>query len=421
MQNSEHACVDTEVLTLEKIFNGKYQFSIPSYQRPYVWPDEAVLKLLADINDARMAGENNYFIGTVLSSIDLNINSEKVYELIDGQQRTTTLMLIALAFKSIGVEGNLAQVAGIQGKPRLQFSIRAEVQHLLGAFIGLSAKDYPKPSDDRISNNPYLTRIDAALTVLKQQVSKLQSENPSECDQLAQFIFEKVQWVNNILPRQMDLNKLFATMNTAGIQLEQTDILKSKLLSRISTNKPLYDAIWVACEHLENYFERNLRKVFVNAPWNELTFEDLAYFKAEKFVVDKNGEEKGSGFTIAQIDQGLRNIDTSKNVEAETDYGEYDLEVETVYCRSIISFSLLLIHTYRIYLSRKEGAADIKHRVHSDKLIEIFEPLTKADESEVIAFFELLWQVRFQFDRWVVKWVEHDDSKDKKLSLTNQS
>jgi len=62
--------VATQVLTLSYIQSNAYQFSIPSYQRPYVWPDEAVLKLFKDINDARVANEPNYFIGTVLTSIE---------------------------------------------------------------------------------------------------------------------------------------------------------------------------------------------------------------------------------------------------------------------------------------------------------------------------------------------------------------
>ena len=101
--------VETQVLTLNYIQTNQYQFSIPSYQRPYVWPDEAVLKLFNDINDARLAEEPNYFIGTVLTSVELDEDGNGIYELIDGQQRTTTLMLIALAFKIAKVDSAMYQ------------------------------------------------------------------------------------------------------------------------------------------------------------------------------------------------------------------------------------------------------------------------------------------------------------------------
>lgn len=56
--------------------------------------------------------------------------------------------------------------------------------------------------------------------------------------------------------------------------------------------------------------------------------------------------------------------------------------------------------------------------MHADKLLETFEPLTMASEEEVKEFIKTLWQVRYQFDRWVVKWVERDDSDDEQLRLT---
>lgn len=125
--------VDTQVLTLSFINEHNYMFSIPSYQRPYVWPDEDVLKLINDINNARIAKDDNYFIGTVLTSKQTD-NGINVYELIDGQQRTTTLMLIALAFKKVGVLSPLADVSTFDKQPRLQFSIRDQVQQLLGSL-----------------------------------------------------------------------------------------------------------------------------------------------------------------------------------------------------------------------------------------------------------------------------------------------
>ena len=412
--------VATQVLTLSYIQSNAYQFSIPSYQRPYVWPDEAVLKLFKDINDARVANEPNYFIGTVLTSIEQDADGNGIYELIDGQQRTTTLMLIALAFKMAKVDCKIADIAAFKNKPRLQFTIRDQVQHLLGSLAGLD--NYVFPGLEAIADNPYLKRIYAALQVLEQQVKALEDQDRI---QLGNYIFESVQWVNNIVPQQMDLNRLFATMNTAGVQLEQADILKSKLLKQISSDKPLFDAMWVACEHMENYFERNVRKVFPNAPWNDIESKHLASFDEALFVKQANSSQQVQGLTIAQLAEQLKESSENANKEnaaqdsSEQEAQEYDLETETVYCRPIIGFPLLLIHAYRIYLaSRGDESDDVLPRVHADKLLETFEPLTQASEEEVKAFIKTLWQVRYQFDRWVVKWVERDDSDDEQLRLT---
>ncbi|HCH5773749.1 TPA: DUF262 domain-containing protein [Vibrio parahaemolyticus] len=417
----DHLSVQTELLTLEKIYTDNYQFSIPSYQRPYVWSDDDVLLLFRDIKEACRLKEPNYFIGTILSS-RIEQDGERIYELIDGQQRTTTLMLMTIAFKYAGIKSDLAGLAVYtssdgEDKPRLQFSIREQVQQLLGGLAGL--KNYQVPSKETIADNAYLKQMGVALDVLTKEVEKLKSDDVVSAEAMGDYLYRQVQWVNNIVPTQMDLNRLFATMNTAGIQLEQADILKAKLFKNIHTNKAQYDAMWVACEHLENYFERNVRKVFPNADWYHIEPEHLASFDAERFAAKDETSEAIPGLSIAQLALQVNASSIPDNTKQEK-FETYDLDVETVYCRPIIKFPLLLIHAYRVYLALNDHN-DIAPRLHSDRLLEIFDPLIHGDEQSVKLFIETLWRVRYQFDRWVVKWVERDDATDAQLGLTYQS
>ncbi|CAK2818279.1 uncharacterized protein with ParB-like and HNH nuclease domain [Vibrio crassostreae] len=416
----DHLSVQTELLTLEKIYTDNYQFSIPSYQRPYVWSDDDVLLLFRDIKEACRLKEPNYFIGTILSS-RIEQDGERIYELIDGQQRTTTLMLMTIAFKYAGIKSDLAGLAVYtsnngEDKPRLQFSIREQVQQLLGGLAGL--KNYQVPSKETIADNTYLKQMGVALDVLTKEVEKLKSDDEVSAEAMGDYLYRQVQWVNNVVPTQMDLNRLFATMNTAGIQLEQADILKAKLFKHIHTNKAQYDAMWVACEHLENYFERNVRKVFPNADWYHIEPEHLASFDAERFAAKDETSEALPGLSIAQLASLVKASSIPDNTKQEK-FETYDLDVETVYCRPITKFPLLLIHAYRVYLALNDHN-DIEPRLHSDRLLEIFDPLITGDEQSVKLFIETLWQVRYQFDRWVVKWVERDDAAEEQLALTRQ-
>ena len=411
--------VQTELLTLNKIYTGGYQFSIPSYQRPFVWSDDDVLQLFNDVKEA-CKNDENYFIGTVLSS-RIKSKTGVIYELIDGQQRTTTLMLVALAFKTAGINSNLNGLAIFkpdQGEamPRLQFAIRDQVQQLLGGLAGL--KGYEKPSQEVIDNNAYLKQIGIALTVLSEHIENLDLK---EAEKLGEYFYSSVQWVNNIVPAQMDLNRLFATMNTAGVQLEQADILKAKLFKHIKSDKAQYDAMWVACEHMENYFERNVRKVFPDVEWNDIKPRDLAVFDDDVFYHPESQQKnnEANGLSIDELSQVLANNKAPRSVKPQT-FETYDLDVETTYCRSIIKFPLFLIHAYRIYLALN-NEADIEPRLNADRLLKIFNPLVESNEKTVKAFIKMLWQVRYQFDAWVVKWVERDDSPESHLSLTYQS
>ncbi|WP_335924697.1 DUF262 domain-containing protein [Shewanella indica] len=405
--------VETELLSLQTIATKDLGFVIPCYQRPYVWREEEVIKLFDDIRDAYLAKEPHYFIGSVLSALNGDKNE---YELIDGQQRTTTLMLLSLAFKAVGIETQLAHVSIKGENPRLTFEIRESVRNLLGSYAGLDK--ITKPGEEDIRKDEYLVHLEANLTILRQQVDKLAKQSDFDIHGFADYIFNQVQWVNNIVPASMDLNRLFSSLNTGGIQLEPVDLLKAKLFKHITTDKAVYSSIWQACEHTDNYFERNLRQIFKNADWQTLEYSDLANYQAELFpLVSFSESVQRVGKSIAEIASGSLDFDVEpEQPENQSD----DFDEETVYCRSIISFELLLIHALRIFCIQKSWD-DLAPRIRASNLMSCFERLLQQDERTIKSFIELLWQVRYQFDTWVVKWVEHDDREDAQLRLTSIS
>jgi uncharacterized protein with ParB-like and HNH nuclease domain len=412
--------VRTEVLTLQSITEKQVSFVIPSYQRPYVWKTEDVLKLLDDIKNAFIAKEQHYFIGSSLSAVH-NENNRFVYELIDGQQRITTLMLISIAFKGIKLNSPLAKVAVLDKQPRLSFAIRDSVRNLLGSYAGL--EHLSKPGADAIEHDPYLKHLYANLEVLTQAIATFDQNNQFDITAFADYLYQNVCWVNNIVPDKLDLNRLFASMNTAGVQLEPADLLKAKLFKLITTEKSLFNKIWLACEHTQNYFERNLRHLFPNADWNQLTFDDLSDYAAAFNSTSSDPEQanQNSSKTLAELYSEVKAGDHPQNPETPKEADDdADIEDATVYCRSVISFDLLLIHTLRIFCANQNWP-DLIPRIKAANLLACFSCLLAQNERTVKDFLLLLWQVRYQFDKWVVKWVEHDDAEDPLLRLTSLS
>lgn len=407
--------VETIVQTPHDLLINKIAFEIPPYQRPYVWGGEGVLKLLQDIEQAFIAKEHQYYIGTVLcSQLPKQANKDALvsFELIDGQQRMTTLMLIAIAFKKANVECELSNVAILAHFPRVTFSIREMVQGLLCSWTDLEFTH--KPSDEDIHKNEYTKYLAEALNTAMSFIKEIRKDSKkgeAHLINFAKYFYQQVRWVNNIIPAGTDLNKLFATMNTSGVQLEQSDILKSKLLGKLSKNRHEYDGLWQVCENLNNYFERNVRRVFTASNWKEIQDVDLASFDKTKFkLVDINmpqdGFDKGSesvrGLTLEEIisDESLLEKPEPKGTTGSSD------DADEVFCRSIISFPLLLIHAFRIYNAQSDNE-DIESRVNGERLNQAFEKFViDASEAEAIKFLDCLWQVRYQFDKWVVKWVE---------------
>ncbi|KTF19551.1 DUF262 domain-containing protein [Pseudoalteromonas sp. 10-33] len=422
--------VETKVQTPQDLLIKKIAFEIPSYQRPYVWGGEGVLKLLQDIEQAFIAKEHQYYIGTVLSSQlpkKANKDASVSFELIDGQQRMTTLMLIAIAFKKANVDCELSNVAILENSPRVTFSIREMVQGLLCSWTDLEFTH--KPSDEDIHKNEYTKHLAEALntaTSFIKEIRKDSKKGEAHLVDFAKYFHQQVRWVNNIIPAGTDLNKLFATMNTSGVQLEQSDILKSKLLGKLSKNRQEYDGLWQVCENLNNYFERNVRRVFTASDWKEIQDVELASFDKTKFKLAdaplyQDGVDTESdnvrGLTLEEIVSDVSLLGKSESTKG-TNSNANDTDDE-VYCRSIISFPLLLIHTFRIY-NAQSGNDDIESRVNGERLNQAFESFViNASESEVIKFLDCLWQVRYQFDKWVVKWVEKGEESTAVLRLSN--
>ena len=115
---------------LAKIFSSDFDYNIPSFQRPYSWTEDQTRELFNDLHDfyVEESSEEQYFLGSIV----LVKEDDKPHsEVIDGQQRLTTLTILLAAltsrltgdnradFKNYIIEPGRAS-QGIVPKPRLQ-------------------------------------------------------------------------------------------------------------------------------------------------------------------------------------------------------------------------------------------------------------------------------------------------------------
>ncbi|WP_443691236.1 DUF262 domain-containing protein [Pseudomonas sp.] len=408
-----NARVHSEVQTAATLCHQQIALVIPSYQRPYVWPSEDVVGLLEQIIEASAYPEPHYYLGTVLTAHVPNhegSGAAVTYELIDGQQRMTTLMVLALAFVELSPASPLKALAVLGTAPRLTFNIREQVQAQISVWAGLHAA---ADGGAKVEDNLYLKHLSAARKAATDRLRKLlQEKGEHVLEAVGDFLLHRVKWVNNIMPTGMDLNRLFATLNTSGLQLEQSDILKSRLMKKITRNKVSYEGIWQACENMGDYFERNVRRVFSDAAWGDLKFTDLRVYSPKLFSLERPADSRSHGLTITEI-----NRQRPPRIESAASPAKQQ-ESEDRY-QSIISFGLLLMHALRIYLKQK-GGGDIHTRLNDNRLNDCFESFVKqADMAETKSFIECLWQVRYQFDLWVQKWMRRGEDDERFLSLTS--
>ena len=428
MNDIENKIFKTELLCLKDIVD--YNFIIPTYQRPYVWGDEQLKKLIDDFYKSFIQNPNeNYYISTIITKD--NGVQVKSSELIDGQQRFTTLWLISFVFykltKDSEQESDIIKFLKTDNKIRLSFEIRDEVYGYLNALLENSEIELNKYIQ-KIEFYPYLKHIANALNSIESFIKDVLSDYTEDniyqqkLVEFGNFIYSKVYFIKNTTPPNTDLNKLFSTINNSGVQLEQTDIVKANLL-RLVDNKVMYSKIWETCENMNNFFERNARTAFPVSNWQNINLIEEFEFDETKFnyVSDsqsKNEFSNNKAFDISEItDQDIADYNFDKQASANEDNRKSD----EIYCRSIINFPQLLLHTYRIHL-KAENLPDFEGTFHANRLIEVFKKMERRNNKEEIQrFFIRLWKVRYLFDEYIIKWISDTNTKIETFELVNFS
>lgn len=330
--------------------------------------------------------------------------------MIDGQQRFTTFWLIANAFQLLDIKTEMTDYLEITYPNktkdiRFDFDIRIEVANYLKGLLDNSS--YLKFSD--VSEKEFLKFIAKGVETIKHFItSEIKEEQRAN---FGNYIYKNVRFVFNVAPKNTDLNALFTALGTSGIQLQQSDILKARLLEKVSKNSRIkYSKIWEACEDMNNYFEKNVSDIFDIERAN-VKPENFKFYDTTFFSTNDNSNTSESNHQAKTISEIINN----EVVETKIDTANTDNNSK---CRSIISFNILLIHTYRIFNLQKQRE-NFEHTIDPKTLLSTIKLDTFSTSEETESFFELLWKIRYTFDKYVVKWrIEEDDDTDEKLLLT---
>lgn len=229
----------------ELLETGKNKkFVIPEYQRPYAWSDEQIQVLFDDLteytNNTNEDDESTYFLGTIVSYE--NENHEQ--EIIDGQQRITTLFLLLRAvYTKLEKSGSEANFLKSQIVPTIwkQNSTTGDVDfdkilitsRVMGnegnqefANILISGKA------DEKSNSNYAKNY----RLLQQLVDEYASEQPLAFYNLISNILNRAILLPITADTQDTALTIFSTLNDRGLALSDADIFKAKIYNQLDQN-----------------------------------------------------------------------------------------------------------------------------------------------------------------------------------------
>ena len=224
--------MNTYRYTPEKIVEEKLYFSIPLYQRLFSWGEEQVKGLLYDLKnhfDPDIDNGTPYYLG-MLSCI----KSGNHYDLIDGQQRFTVMILLAIVLRKYYKEWN----GFLDDGKRLRFISRTKDNEYLTAVIQEQAEFF----------DPNRKMEEGKQLILDFMESQLSSDDMREA--FAKSIYNRLSFFFSVLPESYannpaSLNKYFEAMNAGGKGLEQHEILKVRLMQG-EENKEHLTRIWNA-------------------------------------------------------------------------------------------------------------------------------------------------------------------------------
>lgn len=383
----------------KSLFDLGDKYIIPLYQRPYAWEDKEITQLIEDIDDVE---ENQkYYIGSLIVS-----RSEGYWEVIDGQQRLTTLFL-------------LLNFLGINTDKTLSFACRDKSNYTLCNIENILAEKNDLIDFDRIQTN-----INSGITILKNTLgyrNKIEQEKFKK--KLSSVILYRIE-----VPEHTDLNRYFEIMNTRGEQLEQHDILKASLMGYFGTNNKAQDIfalIWDACSDMDGYVQMHfkdtgIRTSIFSSNWNTMPPESWGTY-------EKLGKPQIQSSVVPIIDNIIKKDFITEEKESVV---RNNKKIKLQY-QSIIEFPVFLLHCLKCYVSKynvkHESNETLVYELLDDKkLVESFnrvidhgmikgQKINPEDFSQ--KFIILLLRGRFLFDKYIIKRLFDDVNVDGVWSL----
>lgn len=224
-----------EERTIGNILTEQICYEIPPYQRPYSWKKENVQQLLEDVWEAYKSNDKEYFIGSLIT---IEKEKNQRYDVVDGQQRLTTLNLIFARLRDHISNDAAKEELGKRILPRNVLTGEAEAPRLLlrkkdqsffkrhvieSQPIQLKDRDSLDAPQQRIAEN--LDAVDEFCKEKDEQVLKL----------FANYLLQMVYVVFVNTDSWKSAYRLFNVLNARGMSLSNADLIKNTLFSSLDS------------------------------------------------------------------------------------------------------------------------------------------------------------------------------------------
>ncbi len=246
------AKIESKDSYLQDILKDKLYYQIPIYQRPYQWTEENCEKLLDDLffnyEDGR---ESDYFCGSLVLIAISKDSKVKTYDVVDGQQRLSTFILLAKVLATLyseRLDPEYQEFLQASWSDRHENKKKKKKKRLDFELVGSNAKKYfqdaldffddldaskgknSKSNDPSKGKNSYLKNA----VCLKDYIGK---KEIGDINDFIEWLYSNVVFITITCPDADKALRIFNVLNARGLALNATDIFKGELLKKLTEEK----------------------------------------------------------------------------------------------------------------------------------------------------------------------------------------
>ncbi|WP_198560028.1 DUF262 domain-containing protein [Colwellia sp. Bg11-28] len=249
--------LNAETDTFGGIIKGDNKFKVPLYQRDYSWNKTHWNDLWLDI-EANRHNDSKHYMGSVV----LVSKHKKQYDIIDGQQRLTTLTILVLAVvdtlkdlvkREIDVENNekridllITDFIGKKSLSSLNYENKIELNESNNPFFSTYLTNFRKPVNIKSeikSNKLLFDCFNYYKDLIKEEIFK--DDDVSSLISFVEYISDSLLFIQITATDDLSAYLIFETLNDRGLDLSVTDLLKNYLFSIVDeSDKSHVKNIW---------------------------------------------------------------------------------------------------------------------------------------------------------------------------------
>ncbi len=270
---------NTHEMSFHELFSQATQVTIPLFQREYVWTEKQLKRMIEEIDIIQNGEDTNRFLGAVIAvRRSANPAEPQPYEIVDGQQRLSTLYLFVLAAAAVAAKNNdndyakaiintnliIDWWAGTNTKLIPSFADRGQFcnafQQLINSgdlsdWLGTKAKLPAKSGSD---SGKYINQFNRIKQFLQKRYNEHGIDHLKEIVAIAQT---KLTFVFILLKDPATATTVFEGLNDSGVPIGIGDLVRNEVFSKIGNDSAKAEAVhrdlWLPFRNkLGDYFDK---------------------------------------------------------------------------------------------------------------------------------------------------------------------